>query len=41
MRAPGDQAKTVCGNLQQFAVLMAAIEVATHTVEQRQRKRVV
>ena len=35
MRAPGDQAKTACGNLQLCAGLDAGIEDATHAVEQR------
>ena len=35
MRAAGDQAKTVCGNLQLCAGLEAVIEGSTHTVGQR------
>ena len=35
MRAAGDQAKTVCGNLQLCAGLEAVIEGATHTVGKR------
>ena len=40
MRATGDQAKTVCGNLQLCAGLEAGIEGATHTVGQRRLARV-
>ena len=40
MRAAGDQAKTVCGNLQLCACLEAGIEGATHTVGQRRLARV-
>ena len=39
MRADGDQAKTVCGNLQLGAGLEAGIEGATHTVGQRRLER--
>ena len=40
MRAAGDQAKTVCGNLQLCAGLEAGIEGATHAVGQPRLKRV-
>ena len=40
MRADGDQAKTVCGNLQLCAGLEAGIEGATHAVGQRRLERV-
>ena len=40
MRAAGDQAKIVCGNLQICAVLEAGIEGATHAVVQRRLDRV-
>ena len=40
MRAAGDQAKTVCGNLQLCAGLEAGIEGATHAVGQRRVERV-
>ena len=40
MRAAGDQAKTVCGNLQLCACLEAGIEGATHAVGQRRLERV-
>ena len=40
MRATGDQAKTVCGNLQLCAGLEAGIEGATHAVGQRILARV-
>ena len=39
MRAAGDQAKTVCGNLQLFAGLNNGIEVATYPVGQRRIDR--
>ena len=39
MRAAGEQAKTVCGNLQLCAGLEAGIEGDTHTVGQRRLKR--
>ena len=40
MGAAGDQAETVCGNLQLCIGLEASIERATHTVGQRILKRV-
>ena len=40
MRAAGDQAKTVCSNLQLCAVLEAGIEGSTHAVGQRRLARV-
>ena len=40
MRAPGEQAKTACGNLQLCAGLKASIEGATHAVGQRRLERV-
>ena len=40
MRAAGDQAKTVCGNLQLCAGLETGIEGATHAVVQRRLERV-
>ena len=40
MRAAGDQAKTVCGNLQLCAGLEASIEGATHAAGKRQLERV-
>ena len=40
MRSSGDQAKTVCGNLQLCAGLKAGIEGATHAVVQRRMERV-
>ena len=40
MKAAGDQAKTVCGNLQICAGLKAGIEGATHAVGQRGLDRV-
>ena len=40
MREAGDQAKTVCGNLQLCAGLEAGIEWATHTVGQQRVKKV-
>ena len=39
MKAAGDQAKTVCGNLQMCAGLEAGIEGATHAVGQRRLER--
>ena len=39
MRAAGEQAKTVCGNLQMCAGLEARIEGATHTAVQRRLER--
>ena len=40
MRAAGDQAKTVCGNLQLCAGFEASIDGATHAVGQRRLERV-
>ena len=40
MRAAGDQAKSVCGNLQLCAGLEAGIEGATHSVRQRRLEQV-
>ena len=40
MRAAGDQAKTVCGNLQMCACLEDGIEGTTHAVGQRRVERV-
>ena len=40
MRAAGEQAKTVCGNLQLCAGLGAGIEEATHAVGQIRVERV-
>ena len=39
MKAAGDQAKTVCGNLQLCAGLEVGLESATYTVGQRRVER--
>ena len=41
MRAAGDQAKTVCGNMQLCVGLEAGIEGETHTVRQRKVERAI